>query len=248
MNPLYLSVIIPCYNEEKRIPDTLSKVISYLSQKDYEAEIIIVDDGSRDQTYTVCEPFTKKYPQLQILRHDQNHGKGYAVRTGVLKAQGEYILFSDADLSTPIEEVEKLLAVIKTNHLDIAIGSRSLPGSEILQHQPWYRETMGKTFNKFVQWLVLPGIIDTQCGFKLFSKKAAQDIFPQQKLWGFAFDVELLYIGRQLGYQIVEIPIRWLNSPLSKVNPIKDSLKMLIELQRIKSYHKGLKKINNTGS
>lgn len=239
-NSIDLSVVIPCYNEEKRIGKTLDRVIDYLKGQSYSSEIRVIDDGSYDNTLNICKSYLEKFPQFYINNISNNHGKGYAVRVGMLASKGEFVLFSDADLSTPIEEVEKLYQSMKNNKADIAIGSRSLPESEIIRHQPWYRETMGKIFNKFVQQWAIPGIIDTQCGFKLFHQKVINQIFSRQKLWGFAFDVEILYIARQLGYRIAEVPIRWENSPTSKVNPIIDATKMLIELRKIRHYHSHL--------
>ena len=242
-NDIYLSVVIPCFNEEKRIGKTLSQIITYLNQQSYTSEIRIIDDGSTDRTADICRSHQPEFPRLYINHISPNHGKGYAVRTGMLESKGAYILFSDADLSTPIAEVEKLLSGINTNSADIAIGSRSMPRSDVTVHQPWYRERMGKMFNGFVQYFVLPGFIDTQCGFKLFTRAVAEDVFQQQQIWGFAFDVEILYIAHQRGYRTVEVPIHWENSPLSKVNPVLDSSRMLYELFRIKRMHKDLKPI-----
>lgn len=240
--PIYLSVIIPCYNEEKRIGKTLESIIKYLSQQNYKSEIRIVDDGSQDNTEKIAQSYQNKFPHIYINALIRNYGKGYAVRSGMLAAQGEFILFTDADLSTPIDEIDKLFLAMNKKKAQIVIGSRSLPGSVILRRQPWYREKMGKIFNLFVQYWSIPGIIDTQCGFKLFKKEIINPIFTRQKLWGFAFDVEILYIAQKLGYQIHEVPIRWENSPISKVNPIFDSIKMLLELRRIKKYHANLDK------
>ncbi len=239
---IHLSVVIPCYNEVKRIGKTLERMIEYLNQQPYGNEIRVINDGSDDGTEKVCQSFQGQHPRLYINNIFKNHGKGYAVQVGMLTAKGEYVLFSDADLSTPIEEVEKLFRALEKENADIAIGSRSLPDSQVIQHQPWYREMMGKTFNKFVQRWAVPGIIDTQCGFKLFKQSVVNQLFTRQKLWGFAFDVEILYIAKKLGYRIVEVPIRWENSPTSKVNPIVDSTRMLIELSRIRKYHTGLDK------
>lgn len=249
MERLYLSVIIPCYNEEARIGPTLEKAIAFLAQQPYLSEIRVIDDGSTDQTFAVCQSFQTKFPRLTIQKVSPNHGKGYAVKTGMMEAQGDYCLFTDADGSTPIEEVTKLLKVIEEKKADIVIGSRSIRGARVQQAQPWYRMMMGKTFNKFVRMMVLPGFIDTQCGFKLFSREAAHSTFSRQTLWGFSFDVEILYIARLMGYNIVEYPINWFNSPQSKVNPVKDSLRMLKELRQIRKNHATLRReYNSDGS
>lgn len=248
MERLYLSVIIPCFNEEARIGPTLERIIGYLSNQPYFSEIRVIDDGSTDRTSEVCQSFQSRFPRLTIQKISPNHGKGYAVRVGMMAAEGEYCLFTDADGSTPIEESAKLLKVMEEHKADIVIGSRSIQGAKVKQPQPWYRMMMGKTFNKFVRIMVLPGFIDTQCGFKLFNRKSAQEIFNRQTLWGFSFDVEILYIARLLGYNIVEHPIIWVNSPQSKVDPIRDSLKMLKELQQIRKNHAELRRENKSNA
>jgi len=227
--PIALSIVIPAYNEAGRIGATLGRVGDYVRQHGLAAEALVVDDGSRDDTPRVVEGFQPRFPFLKLLRHETNHGKGCAVRTGMLAAQGERILFSDADLSTPIEEVEKLSYWLDHGY-DIAIGSRGLPDSQVAVHQAWYRESMGKVFGTLKRFALLPDIYDSQCGFKLFTREAAQRIFTLQRLNGFAFDVEVLVIARKLGYKVKEVPVRWLNSPESKVNPLRDSARMLGEL------------------
>ncbi len=225
---LDISIIIPAYNEESRIPSTLQEIESYFSGR-VSCEIIVVDDGSTDRTYDVCREFFDKAGHGKVLRNSHNRGKGYSVRRGMLEAKGKMRLFSDADMSTPIGEIEKLIAAIGEGY-EVAIGSRSLSGSDIKLHQPFYRESMGKIFNLFVRLVTVGGIIDTQCGFKLFTEKASRDIFRRQHIESFSFDVEILFIARKLGYRIKEIPIAWINSPASKVNPITDSAKMLRDL------------------
>ncbi len=223
-----LSVIIPAYNEEVRVEKTLQEIVTYLAGR-LSYEIIVVDDGSIDGTYEVCQKFLCLNRCGKILRNVQNRGKGYSVRKGMLEANGELRLFSDADMSTPIDQVEKLIDTIREGY-DIAIGSRSIAGSNIELRQPFYREFMGKIFNFLVQTIAVRGIIDTQCGFKLFTEGAARSIFSRQYINRFSFDVEVLFVARKLGYRVKEIPITWINSPASKVNPVTDSIRMLRDL------------------
>lgn len=233
MKECFLSVIIPAYNEEKRVLSTLSKICAYLFTKDFPYEIIVVDDGSTDNTLQMVKNFASSDNHIVILINEQNSGKGYSVRKGMLSARGEYVFFTDADLSTPIEEIEKCLPYL-INGYDVVIGSRSMPGADILVHQPWYREKMGKIFNFMVNMVLLKGIIDTQCGFKGFKREAVKTVFNRCKIDGFSFDVEALYLSRKYNFKIKEIPIRWENSPLSKVSPIKHSLQMFKDLIGIK--------------
>lgn len=230
-----LSIIIPAFNEEERIGKTLSTILSYFRKNLNEFEIVVVDDGSSDRTTDVAKNFQKKNPEIKLLVNEKNQGKGFSVRRGALFSTKDYVLFSDADLSTPIEEIEKLSLFASEN--TIVIGSRGLKDSEILLHQPLYRELMGRCFNKIVQTLVLKGISDTQCGFKLFHRKAIEEIFPLLKLKGFSFDVELIYISMKKNFKIVEVPVRWINDRQSKVHPVKDSLKMLLEIFKIRMIH-----------
>ncbi|WAC06562.1 MAG: glycosyltransferase family 2 protein [Thermodesulfobacteriota bacterium] len=234
LNNIHLSVVIPAFNEAERIGATLQKIHEFLLTRDYRSEIIVVDDGSSDNTRKVIRKFAGEFSSVRLLGNKVNRGKGYSVRAGVLHSQGRIILFSDADLSTPIQEVDKLADWLDQGY-DIAIGSRALPGSDILERQPWPREFMGKTFNKLVQLLTLSGIKDTQCGFKLFKKEAANVLFAKQTVWGFGFDVELLFIADKNGYRIKEVPIKWINSPDSRVHMVKDSFSMLIDLVRIRT-------------
>lgn len=233
-----LSLIIPAYNEELRISATLQHILDYLHRQGESFEILIVDDGSTDHTRAVVQYFIEHYPQeVKLLKNPRNRGKGYSIKRGVEEATGDIILFSDADLSTPIEEMEKLLPYLKEDY-DIAIGSRALPESKIMVHQPWYRENMGKIFNLLVQALVFPGIKDTQCGFKAYKTKVAKELFSQSFIEGFAFDVEILYLARKAKYRVKEVPISWLNSPQSKVHPLIDSARMFWELLKIRRRHK----------
>lgn len=238
---VYLSLIIPAYNEQARLPATLDRLREYLAAQTYSYEVIVVDDGSRDGTRAVIERHATKWEQLRCLPNDRNRGKGYSVKHGVLESRGTDILFSDADLSTPIEESERLLRLIANGECDVAIGSRALPDSDLEVRQPFWREMMGRTFNKIVQRLSVPGISDTQCGFKAFRGDVARKLFALQHIEGFAFDVEVLYLARKFGYRIVEVPIRWVNSPDSRVSGLKHSWHMLAEVLSIrKNERRGL--------
>ncbi|MFH2012293.1 MAG: dolichyl-phosphate beta-glucosyltransferase [Pseudomonadota bacterium] len=230
---IYLSIVIPAYNEAKRIAPTLGQIDEYLAKKDYKYEILVVDDGSTDETCKLVNEVAQQIPHIILLENRINRGKGYSVRKGVLSGRGEIILFSDADLSTPIQEIDKLAAWLDMGY-DISIGSRALTGSEILEMQPWYRQAMGKTFNSLVQLLTVSGIKDTQCGFKLFKKEAAEFLFEKQVIDGFAFDVEILFLANKNGYRIKEVPVQWVNSPCSRVHIFKDSLAMFSDLIRIR--------------
>lgn len=231
-----ISVVIPAYNEERRLPNTLRTIIDFVSVRNEEFEIIVVDDGSKDSTYNSAKEFGDS---IYVYTLEKNSGKGAAVRKGVLEATGDLIFFTDADLSTPIYEMDKLLNDLK-NSFDISIGSRAVDYSMIKVHQPFYREFMGKTFNKIVQLLVIKGIKDTQCGFKGFKNKVAKEIFSKTLIDGFSFDVEVLYIARKLNYKISEVPVEWYNDQQTKINPIKDSYKMLKEIFKIRKLHKNL--------
>lgn len=233
MKECFLSIIIPAYNEEKRLLATISKVGVYFSQGGFPYEIIVVDDGSTDSTPHIVQKFASTNAHVVILTNDQNYGKGYSVRKGMLSARGEYVFFSDADLSTPIEEIEKCLPYLSGDY-DVVIGSRSMPESKIIIRQPWYREKMGKIFNFMVSSVLLKGIVDTQCGFKGFKKDVARRVFGRSIIDGLSFDVEVLYLSRKFNFRIKEIPVRWENSVFSKVNPVKDSLRMFNDLLRIK--------------
>ena len=230
----FISVVIPAYNEETRIRSTLEKVHSYCTDRFGEFEIIIVDDGSSDETSALVKFLSQHRENVSLIRYAQNAGKGYAVRRGVLSSRGDLLLICDADLSTPIEELEKLMPFVDDDY-DIAIGSRGLGDSRILERQPWYRERMGKTFNFFVRMLAIRGIRDTQCGFKLFKGDIARALFSKSRINGFSFDVEVLYLARRAGYKINEVPITWINSPFSRVVIIRDPLKMFLDLFKIRA-------------
>jgi dolichyl-phosphate beta-glucosyltransferase len=230
-----ISIVIPAYNEEQRLGPTLTAILSFLSQRPSRfAEVLVVDDGSRDGTARIVEQFSAAHPQIRLLRNPGNRGKGYSVRHGVLESRGEWILFTDADLSAPIEELDNLFDAVRRTHADIAIGSRALERSLIQVHQSWFRETAGRMFNLFLRLLTGLPFLDTQCGFKLYRRQAAQEIFRRQRLERFGFDAEVLYIARRLGFRCVEVPVRWSHSPGTKVSMLRDSLDMFLDLLRIR--------------
>jgi dolichyl-phosphate beta-glucosyltransferase len=224
-----LSVVIPAYNEQDRIEHTLARTVEYLDGRGDSYEILVVSDGSTDATETLVQRFAETHPQVKLLGYQPNRGKGYAVRYGILRAQGERILFSDADLATPIEELEKLEPYLEQGY-PVVIGSRPLRESQLVVRQPLYRELAGRAFNKVVQLLAVRGIHDTQCGFKLFTREVAHDIFSRCRLNGFSFDFEALFYAQRLGYPIAEVPIRWRHQAGSKVRLLRDGLRMLRDL------------------
>lgn len=211
-----LSIVVPAYNETQRILPTLESILSYASQRADDFELLVVDDGSSDGTADLVRETFGSDPHLRVLSYSPNRGKGHAVRYGLQHASGEWILFSDADLSTPIQEVEPMLAAGR-NGADIVIASRALGDAEIRERQPFYREAGGKVFNLMVRLLVLPDLHDTQCGFKLFRRDAITPVLDALEIDGFAFDVEILALARAAGARIVEVPTVWTNSPSSRV-------------------------------
>jgi glycosyltransferase involved in cell wall biosynthesis len=218
LNPS-ISIIIPAYNEQVRLPDTLCRIAAYLRNsawRDY--EIIVVDDGSTDGTAASAEQFAQCHSNVRVLRNPGNRGKGYSVRHGMLEAKGDWRLFSDADLSAPIEELDKLWNAVESVKDEIAIGSRAIDRSLIGVHQSGYRETMGRFFNCVMRATTGLPIADTQCGFKLFRADAAKEVFSRQLLERFGFDAEILYIAFHLGYGIAEVPVRWNHVEGSKVS------------------------------
>jgi dolichyl-phosphate beta-glucosyltransferase len=228
-----LSIVIPAYNEARRLPDTLERIRAFIGGGDYDAEVIVVDDGSRDGTLEEVRRLRPSMPFLREVACGVNRGKGFAVRAGVRAAAKEAILFSDADLSTPIEDLEKLWEWYDRGW-DVVIASRALPGSRREKRQPRYRELMGDVFRWLVSLLVVRGFRDTQCGFKLFRASAARRIFERVRTDGFAFDVEVLMRARELGYRAAEVPVTWMDSLGSRVRPVRDSARMLLDLLRMR--------------
>jgi glycosyltransferase involved in cell wall biosynthesis len=226
--------VVPAFNEERRLPQTLDKILAYLAKHKRSSEVVVVDDGSRDATAEVAEGFAKLHKQVRVLRNPGNRGKGYSIRHGVREAAGEWILFTDADLSAPIEELEKLFRAIEEHGAQVAIGSRALDRSLIGVHQSWFRENAGRLFNLLMRIIVGLPFWDTQCGFKLFRRDAAQDAFGRGVIDGFGFDVEVLYIARKLGHKIVEVPVRWDHADGTKLHMTGDSAKMFADLLRVR--------------
>ena len=228
-----LSIIIPSYNEEARLPGTLQRIAEYLPTLKLRTEVLVVDDGSTDRTAAVAESFHGKLTGLRVLSNGTNRGKGYSVRHGMLEAQGDMVLFTDADLSAPIEEAEKLLRPLNHGY-DVAIGSRAMDRSLISTRQSIFRETAGIIFNKIVRMVLRLPFVDTQCGFKAFRRERSRIIFEQQRIEGFGFDPELLYLARHYGLRAIEIPVRWGHSEDTKVNMLGDSLKMFGDIFTIR--------------
>ena len=219
----FLSIVIPAYNEEKRLPDTLEKVIAFTDRQAYPSEVLVVENGSQDRTYAVAQAFAEHYDQVILLKEEQR-GKGLAVQRGMLTARGEYRFMCDADLSMPVDEISRFIPPTLQDY-DIAIGSREAPGA-IRYNEPQYRHLGGRAVNTMIRVLALPGLQDTQCGFKCFTASVADELFRLQTLTGWSFDIELLYIARRRGYRIVEVPIPWYFNPESKLNVVKDAIKM----------------------
>lgn len=229
-----LSVVVPAYNEEARLAPSLIRMLAFFDAQSYPYEMLVVDDGSSDGTADVVTDLAAVHLQLRLLTYQPNKGKGHAVRYGMLRAVGERVLFCDADLATPIEEVDKLIAALDLG-ADIAIGSRDVPGSQLIKRQSIIRELGGRLINKWVQLFAVPGIHDTQCGFKLFTRAAAQSVFRVCRLDNFAFDVEVLYIAiKRFGLKVVEVPIRWAHQEGSKVRPLRDGWRMITSVLKIR--------------
>ena len=229
---LDLSIIIPSYNEELRLPETLDRIAAYLQTYAGAAEVLVVDDGSKDRTAAVAESFRSKIPSLRVVSNGVNRGKGYSVRHGMQEARGRVTLFTDADLSAPIEEAGKLIDALKTN--DVAIGSRAMDRSLISVHESPFREFAGIIFNKIVRIILWLPFVDTQCGFKAFRRESCGIIFKQQRIERFGFDPELLYLARHHGLRTVEIPVRWGHSPATKINMLRDSIQMFVDVFTIR--------------
>jgi glycosyltransferase involved in cell wall biosynthesis len=227
-----LSIIIPSYNEELRLPATLERIAEYLSTSGRNAEVLVVDDGSKDGTAAVAEYFRVKIPTLRVVSNGVNRGKGYSVRHGMQEARGPIALFSDADLSAPIEEADKLIDALATH--DVAIGSRAMDRSLISVHESPFREFAGIIFNKIVRVILWLPFVDTQCGFKAFQRERCDIIFEQQTIERFGFDPELLYLARHHGLRAVEIPVRWGHSHATKVSMLRDSVQMFLDVFTIR--------------
>lgn len=235
-----ISVVVPAYNEEKRLGDTLPVIYAYLKEHFAHFELLVVDDGSTDSTAAIVQEFAKQHTETRLISYQPNRGKGHAVRTGILQSRGEWILFCDADLATPIEELPNLAVKLREGY-DVAIASRAVRGARLVIRQPWYREFAGRSFNLMVQLLAVPGIHDTQCGFKLFRREAAREIFSRCEENGFSFDIEVLHVAMRLGYGIAEVPVRWMHHEGSKVRLLRDAVRMFLALLRISRKHHALR-------
>lgn len=230
-----LSIVIPAYNEESRIEGPLREASSYCSISYESAEVIVVDDGSKDRTSEVVRDLATQFPQIRLIRLAENRGKGYAVRTGVVNASGDKVLFADADGATPIAEITRLEEALEEG-AELAIGSRALNGAGTHVKAKLYRRIMGRTYHMLVSALTVRGISDTQCGFKLLRARVAHDLFSRMRMDGFSFDVEVLLMAQRQGYKIAEIPVNWTHQPGSRVNLVLDSLAMTRDLFVIKAY------------
>lgn len=236
--PPFLSIIIPAHNEEHRLPASLHKVLAFIEAQGYSSEVVIVENGSKDRTAEIAEQFAQGRPNVRLLR-EPLAGKGLAVRRGMLAAQGAYRFICDADLSMPIEEVNRFLPP-QLENFDIAIGSREVSGA-VRYDEPPYRHLIGRAFNMLVRLLTIPGIQDTQCGFKCFRAELVDDIFQVQTLDGWTFDVEILFIAMKRGYKIIEVPIHWYFNRGSRVHLLRDTLAMFSDLFRIRrNWRRGL--------
>ncbi len=227
----FLSIIIPAYNEEKRLPGTLARVFEFVSGQPYSAEVLVIENGSEDATWEIAQNFSEEHPNFRSIKLEEK-GKGLAVKKGMLEARGEYRFMCDADLSMPINEISRFLPPVLTD-FDVAIGSRESAGA-VRYDEPSHRHWGGRMVNLLIRLLILPGYQDTQCGFKCFSAAAADKLFTRQTLAGWSFDIEILFIAKSMGFKIVEIPIPWYFNPESKLRPVKDALKIALDILKIR--------------
>lgn len=234
MPPTY-SIVIPAYNESARLAASLEQVLAYVHSQAWDVEVIVVNDGSRDNTANIIREFAAKDPIVKLLENPGNRGKGYSVRNGMLHAQGRILLFSDADLSAPIEEAPELLQALEAG-ADIAIGSRWLRAETQTQRQPLHRQLFGRIFNLLLRMSLGLQFADTQCGFKAFKRTAAQAIFPLQKIERWGFDPEILFLARKMGFKVAEVPVAWGHSGGARINPVVDGAKMFQEMLRVRWY------------
>ncbi len=234
MPPTY-SIVIPAYNESARIRASLDRVLAYIRDRQWDAEILVVNDGSRDDTAQIVENYAAQHPTLRLLQNPGNCGKGYSVRNGMLHASGKILLFTDADLSAPIEEAVKLFAALQAG-ADIAIGSRWLRAELQTQRQSLHRQLFGRIFNLALRVVLGLPYLDTQCGFKAFTGRAAQAIFPHQHIERWGFDPEILFLARKFGMKVEEVPVEWGHSEGTRINPLRDGLRMFIEMLKVRWY------------
>lgn len=233
MDPLTYSIVIPAYNESERIQSSLNKIVSFLSAQPWQVEVLVVNDGSRDNTAEIVRQFAAQHSYIRLIENPGNRGKGYSIRNGMLQASGDIVLFSDADLSAPITEAPKLFREIE-NGADVAFGSRWLIAKMQTERQSILRQIAGRLYNVFMRVLLGLPYKDTQCGFKAFSRKAVDTIFPRQRIERWGFDVELLFLARKFRLNIVEVPVEWAHDDRSKINPLVDGIKMFGEMISIR--------------
>jgi len=230
---LQYSIIIPAYNESRRIVPTLNKVLVYLAEQGWDAELIVVNDGSRDDTAEIVRRFVEKNPMMRLVENPGNRGKGYSVRNGMLNARGDVVLFSDADLSSPIQEAAKLFEAI-ANGADVAIGSRWMNAELQIERQPLYRQLCGRLFNVTLRVVLRLKYKDTQCGFKAFTARAARAIFPLQTIERWSFDAELIFLAQKQGLKVVEVPVEWAHDEKTTIRPLRDGTRMFFEVLKIR--------------
>jgi dolichyl-phosphate beta-glucosyltransferase len=235
MNSTAYSLVIPAYNEEERIAASLEKVLAHIAGRGWDAEVIVVNDGSLDHTAQLVRRFSERHPCVRLLENPGNRGKGYSVRNGMLHARGNLLVFSDADLSTPIAEADQLIAAIERG-CDVAIGSRWIRPELQRERQPLFRQLLGRIFNLLLRIFLGLNFKDTQCGLKAFTRSAAQEIFSRQRIERWGFDPELLFLARRLRFRVEEIPVEWAHDERSKIHPVMDGFKMFLEILRIRWY------------
>jgi glycosyltransferase involved in cell wall biosynthesis len=235
LEPATYSIILPAYNESARIAATLDKILAHATERGWNVEVIVVDDGSNDATADIVREYAGRHPVMRLLENPGNRGKGYSVRNGMLHAKGEILLFSDADLSSPIEEADPLFAAIGEG-ADIAIGSRWVDRRLQIRRQPLYRRLFGRIFNLALRIILGLQFKDTQCGFKAFTRRSAQTIFPLQKIERWGFDPELLYLATKFGFVVREVPVAWSHREGTRIHPVRDGIRMFGELLRIRWY------------
>jgi len=227
------SIIIPAYNESQRISASLDKILSYIAEQQWGAEVIVVNDGSRDNTAEIVRQYAKTHPMVRLIENPGNRGKGYTVRNGMMQAHGDILLFTDADLSSPIEESQKLFAAIGKG-ADVTFGSRWLQAELQTARQPLYRQVFGRIFNLLLRIILGLKYKDTQCGFKAFTRKAAHQIFARQMIDRWGFDPEILFLAEKYGFKVAEVPVEWAHDNRSKINPVTDGAKMFMEMLKVR--------------
>lgn len=232
--PTSYSIVIPAYNESARIGATLERVLAHIGRHHWDAEILVVNDGCTDDTAAIVRGYAARHSSLRLLDNPGNRGKGYSVRNGMLSGSGQFLLFTDADLSSPIEEAPKLLAEIENGRADVAIGSRYLQSELQTRKQPIHRRMLGRAFNLALRTILGLSYVDTQCGFKAFSRNAVNTIFPNMKIERWGFDPEILFLAKRYGLRVVEVPVSWAHDHRSKINPIRDGARMFGELMRVR--------------